>query len=299
MFGYTDADITCRTEPHKQVRYCIFGKEICPTTGRPHLQGFLVFHNPKTFSQAKAFFGDRYHTEKLIGTPEQNIAYCSKDEEYYEVGDPPAKGARNDISTIRQMVKEGKTMEDIMEVATSYQSAKMAEMMLKYKRRPKKQKRTIKWYWGATGTGKTYDATEEAGEDYWVSQHNLRWWAGYCGQKVVIIDDFRKDFCTFHELLRLTDVYPYYIEQKNGGMWLQPTTTTIIITSCYPPEEVYNTREDIGQLLRRIDEIRLYKAKGVWYPYTPQPHANGIQKDTPQVSQGLQAQAEELEEVFS
>lgn len=301
--NYTDGDIKIWCEPDTQIRYMVFGKETCPTTGTPHLQGFVIFHNPKTFSQVKAFFGDRFHIEQSQGNPSQNIAYCTKDEEYYEVGErPPAQGARSDILDVKEMVKQGATMEDIVEKATSYQAMRAGEMMLKYERMPAPMKRTIKWYFGATGTGKTHDAVVEGHGDIWISQRTLKWWQGYNGQEVVIIDDFRKDFATFHEMLRILDKYPYYVEQKGGGRWLSHKTKTIIITSCYPPEEVYGTREDIGQLLRRIDEIRLYKEIGKWEVYTPTPR-NAPKTQVPsQVPQGIQAQADaekELEEIFS
>lgn len=296
--NYTDGDIKVWSEPDTQIRYMVFGRETCPTTGTPHLQGFVIFHNPKTFNQTKAFFGDRFHIEKTQGTVPENIAYCTKDEDFVEVGDrPQTQGARTDLLEIREMIKEGKTMEDIVEKCTSYQGARMAEMCFKYERMPKPMKRTIKWYFGATGTGKTHDAVEEAGDDFWISQRTLKWWQGYNGQKVVIIDDFRKDFCTFHELLRILDKYPYYVEQKNGGRWLNAKTTTIIVTSCYPPEEVYPTREDIGQLLRRIDEIRLYKEMGKWELYTPTADAP---KKVPQIHPSLSQEDAEavLEEVL-
>ena len=47
-----------------------------------------------------------------------------------------------------------------------------------------------------------------------MSSRNLQWFDGYMGQKVVCFDDFRKDFCTFHELLRLLDRYPMDVPVK-------------------------------------------------------------------------------------
>ena len=38
---------------------------------------------------------------------------------------------------------------------------------------------------------------------------NYKWWEGYDGHEVVLLDDIRKDFCKFHELLTLLDIYPY------------------------------------------------------------------------------------------
>ena len=64
----------------------------------------------------------------------------------------------------------------------------------------------------------------------------------------------RKDFMKFHLLLRLLDRYSYRIQTK--GSTRQFVAKTIIITAPYHPDEMYNNREDINQLIRRIDDIK-------------------------------------------
>ena len=32
----------------------------------------------------------------------------------------------------------------------------------------------------------------------------------------------------------------------------------MIITSAYPPQDIYESREDLEQLIRRIDEIKIF-----------------------------------------
>ena len=84
-----------------------------------------------------------------------------------------------------------------------------------------------------------------------------KWWEGYDAQEYVIIDDMRGDFLKFHQLLKLLDRYPYRVETK--GSTRQFLATHIFITSSYHPEEMFSTREDIQQLLRRIDEIKMFE----------------------------------------
>lgn len=242
-------------EGHKQIRYMIFGKEIGEEL-TPHLQGYIVFHNPKKMLQVKAIIGERTHIEKSKGNAKQNQAYCSKDEQYIEFGEIPQQGVRKDIEEVKEMVKDYMPIDEIIFSASSYQSARHAELLFKYQKQPPAVKRTIKWYHGGPGTGKTRKAVEEAGDNYYKTMNNLEWWDGYTGQKVIIIDDFRKDFCKFHELLNILDRYPYRLKIKGSSIWMQPTTTTIIITSPKPPQQVYDTHEDLQQLLRRIDEIK-------------------------------------------
>jgi hypothetical protein len=87
-----------------------------------------------------------------------------------------------------------------------------------------------------------------------------KWWDGYEQQPAVIIDDYRRDFSTFAELLRLLDRYPHRVEKK--GASIQFNSSTIIITTPKPPEETWagRTEEDLAQLMRRITEVREFKA---------------------------------------
>lgn len=117
----------------------------------------------------------------------------------------------------------------------------------------------IRWFYGSTGSGKTRQAYEDAktlGLTPYTCMATTKWWEGYDAHEYVIIDDMRKDFCKFHDLLRMLDRYPYLVECKGGSRQL--LAKTIIITTTHRPEELYSGREDINQLLRRIDEIRLF-----------------------------------------
>ncbi len=58
-----------------------FGREIAPTTGTPHLQGFWVFKNQKYFSQIKKKW-PRVSYRMMKGTESQNLKYYSKDGNY-------------------------------------------------------------------------------------------------------------------------------------------------------------------------------------------------------------------------
>ena len=72
---------------------------------------------------------------------------------------------------------------------------------------------------------------------------------------MVLIDEFRGDLCKFGELLKLLDIYPYTVETKVGSPQIQ--ATTFYITSCKPPEEVYNSHKEerVDQLLRRLTTV--------------------------------------------
>lgn len=264
--NYTDEDLSIFEDINfkKQVKYYVYGKEI-GEKGTPHLQGYVFFQNAKTLTAVKKYL-KRAHLEISKGSPQENIAYCTKEKEYVEYGEQPRSGTRNDLKKLKDLVlKEDKQIYDIVsEHVENYQQLKFVEGLLKYKKSPQDNEKKVFWYYGSTGTGKTKEAIEFAktiGEEYYISMNTLRWWDGYTGQKVVILDDFRKDFCTFHELLRILDRYPYRVQYKGGSIWLQ--AKYIFITSCYSPREVYDTREDIEQLIRRIYKIKLFKNKNL------------------------------------
>lgn len=238
-----------------ECKYIIVGNEYGEKNNTHHHQGFIMFKNATTFKRVKKILPEGSHIEICKGSPQDNIKYCSKEEILFEKGEKPKQGKRTDLDEIKEIVENHGGMKDILNIAKSYQSAKMGEILLKYKEKPRTWKTNVKWYYGSTGVGKTKTAFEELNEP-WVSGKNLKWWEGYDAHENVIIDDFRGDFCTFHELLRILDRYEYRIENKGGSRQL--LAKNIIITCPKSPEEIYENRsdEDIKQLLRRIDEIK-------------------------------------------
>lgn len=236
-------------------KYIIVGNEIAPETKTPHHQGYVMFQQPKHFKPVQKLLPKGCHIEPAKGSPQQNITYCSKESVHFEKGVRPCAGKRNDIKKIKEVINNGGGMKQVIEITDSFQAMRCAELILKYNEKPRDEKPLVKWFHGGTGTGKTKSAFEES-KDPWVSGRSLKWWDGYDAHEHVIIDDFRRDFCTFHELLRILDRYPYRIENKGGSRQL--LATQIIITCPDPPDVVYETREDVQQLLRRIDEVRQF-----------------------------------------
>lgn len=239
--------------------YLIYGREI-GAIGTKHLQGYIYFKHPKRFGGVKEMFG-RAHVEPARGTAKQNKAYCSKQHDFVELGTMPNQGKRTDLTKLKERVLRGDEIKHIVrEDVQNFQQLRFVELLQKYKPKNHKKMRDVKVYWlyGKTGSGKTWQAINNCESDNtWISGKNLRWWQGYLGEEYVILDDFRGDFCTFHELLRILDRYPYEVEYKGGSAELK--AHTIYVTSQFHPSEVYHTREDIGQLLRRITEIKEFR----------------------------------------
>ncbi len=63
------------------VIWLIAGTEICPRTQRSHVQGAIVFQNARTMAAVKNTLGDpSIHLERMNGTPQQSLAYCTKED---------------------------------------------------------------------------------------------------------------------------------------------------------------------------------------------------------------------------
>lgn len=239
----------------KESTYGIIGLEK-GEKGTVHLQGYVKFKNPRAFAGVRKLLGGRAHVEAAKGDDASNYKYCSKEDNFVQWGTQSHKGARNDMQWVRETVKATNSIRQVIENATSLQSVRAAEVMIKYTEPGRTTKPTVFWYYGSTGTGKTRAACEEAGADVWWSGANLQWFDGYDGQKHAILDDFRGDQCTLAFLLRLLDRYPVRVPVKGGfRMW---TPDRIWITTPYHPTNVYPSREDCQQLIRRIDTLRQF-----------------------------------------
>lgn len=248
--NYSEADYLAYL--NMECKYIIVGKEV-GEQGTRHLQAFVMFENQRAFNSVKKMF-PRAHIEQLISTPVQAMEYCKKEGMFEERGDPPTgAGKRTDLDLVKDKLKETGRMSDVVEVATSYQSVRMAECILKYKEKPRDFKPHVSWFWGPTGTGKSKKAYEEMGPEIYTCLSTGKWFEGYDAHENVLIDDMRKDFMKFHELLRLLDRYAMRVECKGGSR--QFLAKRIIITSAFHPSTLFDTREDLQQLIRRIDVI--------------------------------------------
>lgn len=248
-------------------------------SGTPHLQGYIELANKKRLTGMKKM--NKYaHWEDRRGTQEQAIKYSSKAEDTtyrsgpFVYGEQKIQGRRNDIHEFVDLVKR---KADDAELITE-----QPEQFLKYHKAvdriraaftlPRTEKPEVRWYWGPTGTGKTRSAFEEFPNAYFKNMSNGKWWDGYAGQDCVILDDMRKDTFKFHELLRLLDRYPLQVEFKGGSTNFN--SPIIIITSCMNPMTLYDTREDVQQLIRRIDKIQEFKSE----PEESEPEVEGNTK---------------------
>jgi len=237
------------------------GREICPTTGTPHLQGAVSWEDPKRLAAVKklltrAHWGITWCTKGK--GKDKPFTYCAEDGDVVYNIDNRRQGKRSDLDDVYKMCKAGASMSDIMETEPPYQAARTAELYMKHVVKKRKiSPREILWYHGPPGSGKSYAAHTEHGESYF-SKSPGKWWDGYAGEKTVIFDDFRPTWFSLDEFLRLTDIYHVRGEIKGGTLDLP--YEKLIITCVWPPQEAFaGMQENIQQVLRRITQVREFK----------------------------------------
>lgn len=262
--NYSAQEVADLKDNLQQQQYAVFQFEI-GENGTPHVQGYCYAKSAKTLSAWKKVVGRRAHIERAKGDAVQNREYCTKEDtrapgtQPWESGKQPAQGERTDLAAVAKAVVEGKTDQEIAEeypgdVIRYHRGISYLRGLYE---RPRTWKTNVFWWYGPTGTGKSFEAYQRFPEAYWKMGCN-KWWDGYRGESAVIIDDYRPDLCTFAELLRLLDRYPYRVEFKGGSS--QFVARDLVITCPKHPRDMWATRteEDIQQLLRRIDEVKFF-----------------------------------------
>lgn len=102
--------------PH-ECRYFIEGKEIAPTTGKKHIQGFVWFHKNMRFSALKKRYPKGVRFMLCRGNPYQNFVYCSKDGDFIEHGARPKPTKKTaDVNTPYKLALEAATVKEGLDI---------------------------------------------------------------------------------------------------------------------------------------------------------------------------------------
>lgn len=260
--NYNDDVVDVLRRYSTKCRYLVFGYEIAPTTGTPHLQAFVCFDNPRSVLK---FHDDIWEAEKfhmrtdLNGTHQQNADYCKKTETkdpskpapgYEEFGEIPRQGERTDWCVAVQELISGTPVEQVIENQPQLLPCIRALDHFRNKcLKPLRRDVQVIVLWGDSGAGKSEWAYDNYPNLY--SKPPSKWWDGYTGQTTVLLDDYY-GYIQYSELLNVLDRYPYHAEVKCGYVWAQ--WDTVIITSNKPPEQWY-AKGLTPALRRRLTKI--------------------------------------------
>lgn len=242
-----DKDVFQRMFESGVVSYCVFGEEVCPTTGTPHLQGYIEFSRRKRFRTVNRLFDDSLSNHARIapreGSALQAATYCKKDGIYTECGaiSAPEGGKRNDLLQLYESLTRGDSLRTISEEQFGcflrYERAIRSYRLLHAT--PRSWVPQVFIFWGVAGAGKTRRAHSEAAEE----QKPLyihpggSWFDGYDSEEFVLFDDFSGGEFKFTYLLKLLDRYAMRVPVKGG--FVQWVPRRIYITSNVDPRDWY------------------------------------------------------------
>lgn len=257
--NYSEAQYNLGAKMIKECEYGIICREIGTVNKVPHIHIWLHYKAERSWKKMQREW-PQANVQPGLGH-DQDQTYLKKDGNYEEHGEPQkGKGKRTDLDMIKKIIKNGGTMSEIIDVSSNFQSLKMGELLFKYRER----KRAVKpievyWFYGGAGSGKTkfvFDA-----EDDIFRPTSKKWWEGYDGDRVVLIDDWRPSWCSYVELLKFTDIYPFKVETKGGSREVK--YDKLYITSDRSPYDYYvkdgiMDKEEYKQLERRITNVKQF-----------------------------------------
>ena len=220
---FTNFDTAKELEFNKdKIRYIVYGRELCPTTNREHYQGFAIFTRTVRIPQAKLWLGGGggTHLEPRRGTRDQARDYCRKDGVVFEWGQ-----------------FEGMTTADLFKQPIGYLKTAWPEFYCRYhKGLEKLQPKGPPWrtievthVCGETGSGKTRMVMEM--DNVYKIDPPYKWFDGYEGEDILLIDDYKKDSIERGLFLNLLDGYRLRLETKGSHTWA--LWTKVYITSNY------------------------------------------------------------------
>lgn len=251
-----------------ELKFIIYQRERCPTTGRAHYQGYCEFSKNLTIKQAKALLGCPWaHLEKRRGTQQQCIDYCSKSETQVELpfkwGEPAQQGKKTAVnSSTKDIISSINEKTNLKEFAMAnpmiyVRHCNGLDRLINMYQKPRYHEMNVIVHYGLSGTGKTRKVFDDASLSktaVFTKPSAGEWWDGYNHEPIVLLDDYYGSIC-FTEFLRVLDRWPYQGQIKGG--YVEFNSHTIYITSNVPPEEWYpDLRLDHKHALkRRITKI--------------------------------------------
>lgn len=232
-----------------RMEYLVYGREVCPDTGRPHFQGFVVFKTRTRFSSVQRCFPGS-HIEKCRGSTDEAADYCQKDGDFKEFGKRPPVHARTDKFQAALRLAEAGKLEEVKNTFSAL-----------YTRYSQFYKSSIKvcidelddacgvWIYGPPRSGKDYGVrtmAKELGKSLYLKNCN-KWWDGYKNEEIVLLSDVEPSHQFLGYFLKIwADRYAFNAEIKGGTLMIRPKQ--FFVTSNFSISECFQ-----GEVLRAIE----------------------------------------------
>jgi len=241
-------------------KYIAYSHEVAPTTGTPHLQGWITFANTKTLDQARRLLPG-CHLLVMHGSLAQNDTYCSKEgtQTLIERGVKPIsndnKGRAEKLrwQRARDLAKSGKLDDIDADIYVRYYNT-LKNIKKDHMSKPYPKDVKCFWIYGPTGTGKSHSVETRFPDCYKKCMDDLKWFDGYQGEDVIYLEDIDKYQVKWGGILkRLADRWPMQASVKGSMQYIRPGV--VIVTSNYRIEDIWQDEQTVDPLFRRFTVI--------------------------------------------
>ena len=210
--------------------YLVYGREVAPTTGQLHLQGYVRLTKRRTLTIAKMILGEAtLHLEPAKGSEEQNRNYCTKENNYTEEGtyDPQQaakQGHRTDLEEVTKAITSGMPLNQVAATYpiqwTKFHSGLTSLHLMTGPSPPTRRTVTTTILWGPTGVGKSH-RTRTAYPEAYIVLPGRDPFNNYCNQTVIIFEEFNPTEWPIRKMNILLDVWSAEIDCRysNKKAW--------------------------------------------------------------------------------
>lgn len=264
----TDNELLEYCKSLNNLKYVVFQREKGHHACTEHIQMYIEFTLGKRFETIKSYF-PRAHIEERRGTKAQARDYCMKSDtrigEPIEYGTFVDNGKRSDLFDIYELVKDGATDYEIMDMFPSQymryfkaiQNCRQTYVFEKFRKTFRKL--DVTYIWGPAGSGKSRYVLDKYGFEnvYRVTNYEKGAFDSYKGQDVIVFEEFRSSF-SMVEMLNYLDGYPLQLPCRYSDL-TACYTKVFIITNIPLYEQYKSIQKEHGEtwraFLRRINKV--------------------------------------------
>lgn len=305
----------------RRIKFFICGRELAPSTGTPHLQGYFEVSKAVLISVLQkwtCFDGQGCAILVAKGTAEQNRVYCSKGGNSVSYGEPisvskSGQGARTDWAQMRDMIRTKATDEAIADELPHLLYPHVTKLPVwrgMHDKMTRTWKTIPKIFFGPTRAGKSFtmrlEAEALAASEGWrifTKSDSSKWWDGYSGEEIILIDEMDGSFFSWKALLRFFETGSYRVEFKGGSV--EFLGRIVFMTTNDHPECWYKNHpwDDSNAFRARIEEfgeLRIFsgRTRDMNGDYVYNPGRKDLTLDAPPPDPIILAQLDENRRFF-